>query len=88
VEDLENTRCHICRQMLIERYGYLIMGYHLTSNGCCPSCGTRVPGRWAREFQGQITARPFLPHTHSGLFSILRSVSMCRVVGRPETKDA
>jgi len=76
VEDLENTRCHICRQMLIERYGYLIMGYHLTSNGCCPSCGTRVPGRWAREFQGQITARPFLPHTHSGLFSILRSVSM------------
>jgi pyruvate formate lyase activating enzyme len=75
VEDLENTRCHNCRQILIERYGFLIMGYHLTSNGCCPSCGTRVPGRWAREFQGQITARPFLPHVRSSLFSIRRSVS-------------
>ena len=45
VGGLENTRCHHCRQMLIKRYGYLITGYHLTSNGCCPSCGTRVPGR-------------------------------------------
>ena len=76
VGDLENTRCPPCRQLLIERYGYLITGYHLTSNGCCPSCGTSVPGRWAREFQGQITARPFLPHTHSSPFSIFRSVSM------------
>jgi pyruvate formate lyase activating enzyme len=71
VGNLENTRCHNCQQMLIERYGYLIMGYHLTSNGCCPSCGTRVPGRWAREFQGQITAHPFLPNARSSLFSIL-----------------
>ena len=77
VGDLENTRCPHCRQLLIERYGYLVMGYHLTSNGCCPSCGTRVPGRWAREFQGQITAHPFAPHARSSLFSILdASVSM------------
>src|SRR6266481_1609754 len=71
VGDLENTRCHNCQQLLIERYGYLIVGYHLTSSGCCPSCGTRIPGRWAREFQGQITAHPFVPHARSGLFSIL-----------------
>jgi pyruvate formate lyase activating enzyme len=71
VGDLENTRCQHCRQLLIERYGYLITGYHLTSNGCCPSCGMRVPGRWAREFQGQITAHPFVPHARSGLLSIL-----------------
>jgi len=77
VGDLENTRCPHCRRLLIERYGYLITGYHLTSNGCCPSCGTRVPGRWAREFQGQITAHPFVPHARSSLFSILGpSVSM------------
>src|SRR5467141_2359528 len=77
IGDLENTRCPHCRQLLIERYGYLITGYHLTSNGCCPSCGTRVPGRWAREFQGQITAHPFVPHARSSLFSILGpSVSM------------
>jgi pyruvate formate lyase activating enzyme len=79
VGDLENTRCPHCRQLLIERYGYLIMGYHLTSNGCCPSCGTRVPGRWAREFEGQITDRPFVPHARSSLFSILGpSASMLR----------
>ena len=77
VGDLENTRCHNCQQLLIERYSYLIMGYHLTSSGCCPSCGTRIPGRWAREFQGQITAHPFVPHARSSLFSILGpSVSM------------
>jgi pyruvate formate lyase activating enzyme len=77
IGDLENTRCHNCQQLLIERYGYLIMGYHLTSSGSCPSCGTRVPGRWAHEFQGQITAHPFVPHARSGLFSILRpSASM------------
>jgi pyruvate formate lyase activating enzyme len=73
VGDLENTRCHNCQQVLIERFGYLITGYHLTSNGSCPSCGIRVPGRWAREFQGQITAHPFLPHARSSLFSILRA---------------
>ena len=73
VGNLENTHCHNCQQMLIERYGYLITGYHLTSNGRCPSCGTRVPGRWACEFQGQITAHPFLPRARSSLFSILRA---------------
>jgi len=73
VGDLENTRCHDCRQILIERYGYLIKSYHLTSHGCCPSCGTTVPGRWAREFQGQITDHPFVPHARSSLISILRA---------------
>jgi pyruvate formate lyase activating enzyme len=77
VGDLENTRCHNCQQLLIERYGYLITGYHLTSGGCCPSCGTRVPGRWAHEFQGQITAYPYVPHAGSSPFSILGpSISM------------
>jgi len=47
VGDLENTRCPNCQQLLIERHGYLITGYHLTSNGCCPSCAARIPGRWA-----------------------------------------
>ena len=61
VGDLENTRCLKCRELLIERYGYLITAYHLTSTGGCPSCGTSVPGRWDTAFQGQITARPFVP---------------------------
>jgi pyruvate formate lyase activating enzyme len=71
VGDLENTRCPNCRTLLIERYGYLITGYHLTSDGACPRCATVIPGRWATEFQGQITAMPFLPRRHASVFSIL-----------------
>src|SRR5438105_6184125 len=62
VGDLENTRCPSCNALLIERYGYLITGYHLTANGCCPSCGASIPGRWAAKFQGQITDLPYVPH--------------------------
>jgi pyruvate formate lyase activating enzyme len=65
VGDLENTRCHDCRALLIERYGYFISGYHLTAEGACPKCGAKIPGRWARQFQGQITDRPFLPRSRS-----------------------
>jgi len=61
VGDWENTRCLNCQELLIERYGYLITGYHLTPTGACPSCGAHVPGRWDSAFQGQITARPFVP---------------------------
>jgi pyruvate formate lyase activating enzyme len=75
VGDLENTRCPNCRALLIERFGYLILGYHLTPEGCCPSCGTTIPGRWAQAFQGQITARPFVPRGRraSSLFPIVTS---------------
>ncbi len=72
VGDLENTRCPNCRTLLIERYGYLITGYHLTPEGACPKCATRIPGRWATEFQGQLTSLPFLPRrSRASLFSIL-----------------
>lgn len=72
VGDLENTRCPNCRTLLIERYGYLITGYHLTPNGACPKCATAIPGRWAPEFQGQVIASPYLPRrSRSSLFPIL-----------------
>ena len=73
VGDLENTRCPNCQEVLIERYGYLITGYHLTSNGCCPSCGSSIPGRWAPSFQGQITSHTIVPsmRIRSNLFSIM-----------------
>ncbi|MCH8947909.1 MAG: AmmeMemoRadiSam system radical SAM enzyme [Acidobacteria bacterium] len=75
VGELENTRCPTCQDLLIERYGYLITGYHLTSNGCCPSCGSSVPGRWDRSLKRQITSHPFTPRPHprSNLLSILTS---------------
>jgi len=63
VGDLEHTHCHSCRALLIERYGYLIQDYRITSAGTCPDCGTAIPGRWGAGFTGQITDRPFLPGT-------------------------
>src|SRR5215212_1139603 len=63
VDDLENTRLHQCSAMLIERYGYLVRTYRLTPDGTCPDCGTAIPGRWGRQFDGQIAASPFLPVT-------------------------
>ena len=61
VGDLENTRCHHCRAMLVERYGYFIQDYRLTADGSCPDCGTAIPGRWGSQFDGQIASTPFLP---------------------------
>lgn len=57
----ENTFCPMCHQVLIERYGYLITNYHLTPEGACPKCSTRIPGRWSSKFEGQISANPFSP---------------------------
>jgi pyruvate formate lyase activating enzyme len=65
VGGLENTCCHNCGKLLVERYGYLIRGYHLTAEGSCPQCGTSIPGRWRSRFERQATAFPFaarLPH--------------------------
>ncbi len=70
VGDFENTRCTGCGTLLIGRFGYHITAYHLTPEGSCPQCATRLPGRWAKSFEGQIADRPFVPRS-SGLFSIL-----------------
>jgi pyruvate formate lyase activating enzyme len=61
VGDLEHTRCHHCSALLIERYGYVIQSYRLTSDGRCPDCATAIPGRWGAVFDGQVAASPFLP---------------------------
>src|SRR6266508_3652928 len=71
VGELENTYCPACHELLIERYGYLITAYYLTSNGSCPACGITIPGRWDPSFQGQITDHPLLPRSRRPLFSFL-----------------
>jgi pyruvate formate lyase activating enzyme len=48
VEQFENTACPECRTLLVERHGYRILSYHVTSDGCCPNCGLPIPGRWRR----------------------------------------
>ena len=40
-----NTYCHNCGQLLIERKGYFIPVYHLEKNKC-KFCGTVIPGVW------------------------------------------
>ncbi len=55
----ENTYCPKCDELLVKRRGYRILGYHLTPEGCCPSCAQAVPGRWAGSFRPQNTAYPY-----------------------------
>ena len=70
VEEWEDTRCPKCHDTLVRRYGYLIADYRLTPQGRCPNCAHQIPGRWAPEFDGQITSRPFVPHKRVRLFTI------------------
>jgi pyruvate formate lyase activating enzyme len=51
VGDWENTYCPGCGELLIQRYGYLVRGYHLTSEGSCPKCGGSIPGVWPKSPQ-------------------------------------
>jgi len=41
----ENTHCHACHALLVERYGYSIMGNRVR-NGHCPQCAAAIPGIW------------------------------------------
>jgi pyruvate formate lyase activating enzyme len=66
----EDTRCPQCCETLIKRHGYLIEDYRLTAEGRCPNCATEIPGRWSARFDGQITARPFLPQKRSHFVTI------------------
>jgi pyruvate formate lyase activating enzyme len=71
VEGLEDTHCHQCGELLIQRCGYSIEKYKLTAQGDCPACQGPVPGRWSKKFDGQITAAPFLPRRQAQLVRIL-----------------
>ena len=46
LKNLENTYCPDCGTLLVERRGYRILQYSLTSAGTCPSCSRSIPGRW------------------------------------------
>jgi len=59
VGTLENTYCPTCNELLIERTSYMIRNYRITADGSCPKCHTSIPGRWAKKFEGQITAVPY-----------------------------
>jgi len=44
--EVNNTYCHHCKKLLIERIGYQIPIYNLDGNRC-KFCKTVIPGRWA-----------------------------------------
>ena len=50
------TCCPTCQRALIERDWHHINRYTLDERGCCPHCGTRIAGRFAR-FAGAFGAR-------------------------------
>jgi pyruvate formate lyase activating enzyme len=49
VGDYEDTFCVSCNYRLIRRSGYIIREYHITGNGTCPQCNTKVPGLWHND---------------------------------------
>ncbi len=55
----ENTYCPHCQTLLIERFGYVISGYHLTDEGKCPQCGQKIPGIWPESAASVQTGSPY-----------------------------
>lgn len=47
----ENTYCPQCSALLIGRVGYVVTAYHLTAEGTCPQCGTKIAGKWTANPQ-------------------------------------
>jgi pyruvate formate lyase activating enzyme len=51
VGELENTFCHACGELLIERYGYHVQRYRIGPEGDCAACRASIPGFWGRDWQ-------------------------------------
>lgn len=45
----EHTYCPGCQTLLIRRYGFLILEYHVTAEGECPHCRSAIPGLWPED---------------------------------------
>ena len=58
----ENTYCPKCQTLLIERFSYVILGYHLTNEGTCPKCRHAIPGVWPKNAADVTTG------THADIF--------------------
>jgi pyruvate formate lyase activating enzyme len=66
VGNLEDTRCPSCSETLVARTGFRIRDYRITADGCCPSCDSRVPGRFDARFGGQTLTAPAPIRLRSG----------------------
>jgi pyruvate formate lyase activating enzyme len=52
----ENTYCPGCRQLLVERYGFKVLGTALR-DGACARCARDIPGVWACR-DGSVKVNP------------------------------
>ncbi|HYB72132.1 MAG TPA: AmmeMemoRadiSam system radical SAM enzyme [Candidatus Sulfotelmatobacter sp.] len=52
----ENTYCSGCRQLVIERYGFKVLGTALR-DGACGSCARAIPGVWSCR-DGSVRVNP------------------------------
>lgn len=51
-----NTYCHNCGKLLVERKGYYIPTYNI-ENSTCRFCGTHIPGVWAAPGAEEIESK-------------------------------
>jgi pyruvate formate lyase activating enzyme len=49
LQNLENTYCPGCGDLLIKRVGFKVQQYRLKDGGACRSCGITIPGRWSKK---------------------------------------
>jgi pyruvate formate lyase activating enzyme len=42
----ENTHCHNCDELLVERHGFRVKSMKVSAAGACPKCATVIPGVW------------------------------------------
>ncbi len=52
----EDTRCPGCRATVISRVGFRVRENRLR-DGCCPDCGSPIPGRWDQRVEGSTRTR-------------------------------
>ena len=71
----ENTYCPSCGELLIERYGFQVVGNRLGPEGKCPKCSTLIPGVWripSREPHRVIPVEK-TPHADKALTELAES---------------
>ena len=49
VGEYESTFCPNCNKKVVERMGFTITNYHLTAEGNCPHCDTKIAGLWPND---------------------------------------
>jgi pyruvate formate lyase activating enzyme len=58
--DLEDARCPACGATVIARRGFSLLRNRLTNGGCCPDCGSAIPGVWGAPPRHRLEAADLL----------------------------